>query len=76
MTKRERLEDLGIILAKLERIEEVYEHLFRYTQSKHQYEAFQEHLKNDDNLYALHCGLRGLEDDLAQLWGIAKGDIE
>lgn len=76
MTKRERIEDLGIIQEKLTRFFDDREDLFREFDSKHQEEKFVQKYRCEDNLYDLFYKLRGLENELWEIWGIARGEDE
>jgi hypothetical protein len=80
MTKRERLEDLGIIYAKLDAMlqEEIFEHL----ESKHSYESWvkvnHDKIEYDEprGLYHIHSTLRHVVERLHELCYLARGDIE
>lgn len=76
MTKRERLEDLGVIKCKLEQI--LDNPIFENTDSKHYYECWLKSYKfeDSDSAHELHCHLRGLRDSIHDVLSIACGDDE
>lgn len=77
MTKRERLEDLGIVHQKLEQIiDDIKDKYGRFIESKHAYEEFEEFLKKEHELYDLHVFLRFHLEYLCDIWAITKGDEE
>lgn len=78
MTKKERIEDLGIIYERLNRIVIDFEEWFAFYNSKHAYEIFQEHMldKDCDKLEDLHRKLRYLIENLNEVVYIARGEIE
>jgi hypothetical protein len=76
MTKRERLEDLGIISEKLRHILEDNESLFDECTSKHTIDAFVEKYKDPEQLEELHDWIRFLEEKLWDAYALAKGDEE
>jgi hypothetical protein len=84
MSKKERLEDLGIILEKLNQIidDESQNCPWRFCDSKHQYEDFEKHYSKKESedysldWFNLHCWLRWHREKLSELWCIARGDDE
>lgn len=76
MTKRERLEDLGIIKSKIEQI--LDNPVFDNTDSKHYYYSWIKSYKFEDSeeAHKLHCHLRGLHDAISDVHSIACGDDE
>ncbi len=78
MTKPERLEDLGRIREKLDKvINNLEDDWGQYISSKHDYEAFEEHLldNNNEKIYDLHIFLRFHKELLEEILCIAIGDI-
>ena len=79
MTKRERLEDLGIILKLLEDIIHEDEQLncpWNDATSKHTYDTFVDKYSNREKLEDLHDWIRGLKHKLDEIWCVARGDDE
>lgn len=78
MTKKERLEDLGIIYQKLDTLVSDFESDYPYFDSKHSYEVFQEKMVADDceKMYEFHVRLRDFLSELNEIVCIARGDIE
>lgn len=74
--KRERLEDLGVINAKLNALLCELEVDWPYFDSKHAYEVFEQYVTKDscEKLHDLHCRLRFLKDQLWEIWCIARGE--
>lgn len=78
MTKKERIEDLGIIYQRLNTLVSDFESDFPYFDSKHAYETFQADMSKDDfeKLDDLHRRLRFLISELNEIIYIAQGDYE
>lgn len=88
MTKKERVEDLGIICQKIDHLLEdrVWDHL----ESKHQFEEWVRHhfptFKlsdaqekeniNEEKLYEMHMKMRWLHEEILNIWSIARGEDE
>lgn len=79
MTKRERIEDLGIILTKLEDIihqDEQFNCPWNDATSKHTRDSFVEKYRDRDKMEDLHDWIRSLRHKLDEIWCIARGDDE
>lgn len=81
MTKRERLEDLGMISERLlNLIENQNENCpWEYCHSKHRYEDFMERYsktEDEDKLYDLHMWLRYIYEEINEIYYLARGDEE
>lgn len=79
MTKKERLEDLGIVREKLSNlIDHMEDTYIEYFDSKHSYDDFKHYMtKNDnENLYDLHVFLRQHLEKLCEIFHISDGDTE
>ena len=88
MTKRERLEDIGVLLNKLDALLE--DDMFENTGSKHCFETWVaktfpskklEELNEEvdslgDELYDYHMKIRYLKTRIEEIWAIARGDDE
>lgn len=75
VSKRERLEDLGVICEKISSILELP--VLDLCDTKHQYEDWlKKYQKEEDDFYTLHMQLRGLHDQLHEIYNIALGDID
>lgn len=80
MTKKERLEDLGIIYSKLDAM--LQDEIFENLDSKHGYEQWvkvnHDKVEYDEprGLYHIHMTLRHLYERLCEISDIARGDIE
>ncbi len=80
MTKRERLEDLGIIFCKLEALLE--EEIFEDLESKHSYESWvktnHDKLEYEEprGLYHIHSTLRHINTKLSEILYLARGDFD
>ena len=76
MTKRERLEDLGVIYSRLDDLITEFDYDFPYFEAKHKYESFAHDMAVDDNLYRLHSKLRYLIKKLEEIRSVALGDVD
>ena len=80
MTKKERLEDLGIIWAKLDSLLE--DEIFENLESKHSFEQWvrvhHDKIEYEEprGLYHIHITLRGIVERLHEICYIARGEIE
>lgn len=74
MTKRERIEDLGVIYARLERLIIDFECDYPYFDSKHKFDEFSKLVRDNDGCYDFHCRLRAIVDELNELSVLAHGD--
>ena len=70
---RQRIEDLGIIQEKLDRLQEQFSHLFYQVQSKHQVDEFFERYLNTKNLHELFYQLKSLKETLEEVEMISEG---
>ena len=73
--KRERIEDLGVIREKLDRLLEDCLPLEK-AQSKHSIDHFCEFYGDSRNMEELHDQLRWLKDELWNIYAIAEGDYD
>ncbi len=75
--KHERLEDLGIIYEKLDRLIRDFESDYPYFDSKHSYDTFQQKMVADDcdKLYDFHCRLRYVVSELNEILCLAQGEV-
>ena len=73
--KRERIEDLGVINAKLSALLESFDNDWPYFKSKHSYETFEEVVTRGkcERLYELHTRLRFFRDELWEILAISRG---
>lgn len=75
MTKRERIEDLGVLASKLDQIiqdlETPYGH---YLHSKHSFDEFYAHIRDEESADDLHRFLRWHHENLCEALAIACGD--
>ena len=82
MGKRQRLEDLGLILAKIDQILDYNDSsvfgasLWDQINSKHDLEKFIERYSDGDKLEELFRQLRWLKDQLEDVRSIAVGELE
>ena len=76
MAKRKRLEDLGIIREKLNRLDDYFSEFFDRYNSKHAEETFLKDFESEDKRYDLHSNLRSLKYQLDDIIAIAWGDDE
>jgi len=73
-SKRERVEDLGVAAEKLKTILNAFEGDWPFFDSKHQYDAFEEKIKKDENLYSFHLYIRHLKEELWDVFNICDGE--
>lgn len=78
MSKRERIEDLGIIRIKLsDLIDDIDIQFNNLISSKHDFEMFLKRFYSEEGLDDIHRFLRiALKDRLDEILGIAIGDDE
>jgi len=88
MTKKERVEDLGIVREKLERL--LDDNIFENLGSKHQFEPWvKQHFPTfeisddaekenilEEKLYEYHMKMRWLHEEILTIWSIARGEDE
>jgi hypothetical protein len=73
MTRKERLEDLGIIFEKLSKILD-QSNIFDECVSKHTRDDFNEKYSKPKNLEELHDQIRWLKDELWDIYYLAAGN--
>lgn len=77
MSKKERLEDLGVARERLSAlIESSEDALFEHCDSKHGYDAFCDKMGKEDGLYDHHTHLRFFRERLWEVMEVLQGDIE
>ncbi len=76
MSKRERIEDLGRIYARLERLLYSSGDIEHEVNSKHRWESFVEKYTDQNNMRDLFERLKGLFEELWEIKGIAMGDVD
>lgn len=71
--KRERLEDLGRISEKLDKLLEDH-NIFNECESKHSLDVFLKKYQNEEALSDLFFSLRSIGSELQEISAIANGD--